>query len=941
MASLDALAELRLRDPPSSLEGAEAILAEVEREIGGGDGDARDAVEVQAKALTVVGLAHHYLGDLKQAVDCYQQAIDVSRTAGLVAPEAVARACLGPSKVSLGDAARAEQEIDRAEALATSSNRGFVGFCHAVVLQRTGRLLEASAIFARAIPWLEEVDDQPTLALAYSNWAVLLSYQGDLAQALQKLAAAEAIERRRDLRLLLAMDTHNMGFTLGRLGRLPDALAAFDRAEQAYSALGNPKRQVAVLQADRCEALLLAGMVGEALAAGQRAVDALVGIGDLAHLMECRVLLAQAHLAGGDYAAAAAEAAEAARGFTDASRPPWAALAHYVEIQADILATQDVGLPPPGLLERCRDLAAALDAEGWPTESVHVRTFAGRVALALGRADVAREELALAAPARHRGTADMRARAWLAMALLRLAEGDRGRAKRALSQGFSVIEHYLASLGATELRVNAASHGADLARTGVRLALEDRRAAEVLRWAERWRARALARPPVRPPDDEQLATDLAELRIARSELRQASLNRPTGPAEALIEAGPDRALAAPSRAVLLARVAELERSIRSRTLQAIDRDPARTGRIDLHGLRDALDERWLVEFVTSDNVLYAVTVTRNGTRLYRLGHGSIDEEKQYLLFALRRLHGMPGRSGGRQSLAATAARLDAMLFAPLQIPEGVPVVVVPTGTLHGLPWPALPTLAGRSTTVAPSAAIWLGGTGIRPATSPAPGRGLAGAHSAAPATPARPEASAVTLIAGPHLPQAADEIRQLAALYPRARCLTNGDATAPAVLAAMQQADVAHLAAHGTFRSDSPMFSSVLLADGPLNVYDLERLRRGPTTVVVAACDAAVNAVRHGDGLLGTGAALIGLGVRSVVAPVMPVPDHSTAPVMVALHRRLIAGDPPAQALAAAQDDQDPAVGAAFVCIGCNDRLSRSPAQEPAQLHRPGWTPIA
>jgi hypothetical protein len=51
----------------------------------------------------------------------------------------------------------------------------------------------------------------------------------------------------------------------------------------------------------------------------------------------------------------------------------------------------------------------------------------------------------------------------------------------------------------------------------------------------------------------------------------------------------------------------------------------------------------------------------------------------------------------------------------------------------------------------------------------------------------------------------------------------------------------------------------------------------------------------------------------------MPVPDGSTTPFMVALHQRIQAGAPPAEALAGARAGQDQAVAAAFICIGCND----------------------
>jgi CHAT domain-containing protein len=112
------------------------------------------------------------------------------------------------------------------------------------------------------------------------------------------------------------------------------------------------------------------------------------------------------------------------------------------------------------------------------------------------------------------------------------------------------------------------------------------------------------------------------------------------------------------------------------------------------------------------------------------------------------------------------------------------------------------------------------------------------------------------------------------------------------------------------------------LFDGPLTVYDLERLGRAPSTVVLSACDAGTVAVRTGDELLGTATAMIGLGVRSVIAPVMAVPDEATTPLMLALHRGLRDGMSPAAALARAAVAQPGVAAATFVCIGCDDGRS-------------------
>jgi CHAT domain-containing protein len=183
-----------------------------------------------------------------------------------------------------------------------------------------------------------------------------------------------------------------------------------------------------------------------------------------------------------------------------------------------------------------------------------------------------------------------------------------------------------------------------------------------------------------------------------------------------------------------------------------------------------------------------------------------------------------------------------------------------------------------------------------------------------------PRGRRVALVAGPDLPGGDLEVARLTELYPSARVLRGQAAAASDVRDAVERSDLVHLAAHGTFRSDAPLFSSLRLADGPLTVYELERLRSAPGTLVLPACDAAQLEVRPGDELLGTAAALLGLGVGSVVAPVLPVPDAATIPLMVALHERLKQGAPPSAALAQAAAEVDDPVALAFVCIGANER---------------------
>ena len=60
------------------------------------------------------------------------------------------------------------------------------------------------------------------------------------------------------------------------------------------------------------------------------------------------------------------------------------------------------------------------------------------------------------------------------------------------------------------------------------------------------------------------------------------------------------------------------------------------------------------------------------------------------------------------------------------------------------------------------------------------------------------------------------------------------------MLSALDGAWLAHIAAHGNFRADNPLFSSLMLDDGPLIVHDLERLNRAPYWLVLSCCDSGV-----------------------------------------------------------------------------------------------------
>jgi hypothetical protein len=326
-------------------------------------------------------------------------------------------------------------------------------------------------------------------------------------------------------------------------------------------------------------------------------------------------------------------------------------------------------------------------------------------------------------------------------------------------------------------------------------------------------------------------------------------------------------------------------------------------------LLDAVGDGRLLQIIDVDGTLHVLVCGGGRVRLSTPGcTEDVVRELDFLLFSLRRIAGGRSRHGRQdlERLMARAARLSELVLGPArrQLGDG-DIVIVPPGVLHAVPWGLLPELRDRPVVVAPSARTWLRARAITP-----------------------PGDERVVLVGGPGLPAADREIAELARRRPRAVRLADGTARCAAVLAALDGATLAHIAAHGTFRADSPLFSALHLDDGPLTVYDLERLGRAPTSLVLSACHAGRLAPTGADELLGLASSLIPLGTASVIAAVVEVDDAATAALMVTLHDHLLRGASLAVALCRTRSaDDDPlavATASSFICLG-----AASPAGAP------------
>lgn len=806
----------------------------------------------------------------------------------------------GATRAALNQADRAAQGLDGLPAARVLMQR-------ALILQRSGRTAEALDCYRRALPVLRRRSDHLHEARLRSNRGLLHLYCGDLNAAEADLTRAEALSDALGQHILTANVRWNLAFLEARRGDVPAALRLYDSTEAIYRRHGVPAPELLLT---RGELLLSVGLTGEARDAADRAVGELRSTGNRSLLPEALVLLAQAALAAGDTDAARDAARRAMRMFVGQRRDGWATVARYVALRAD----ERAGALTRGLRTRALRVAGELARMGWHTQELDARIVAVRVALAHRQVDTVRRELAQLDAARRRGPTELRIRAWYAEALLRMTTGDRRGAQNAVRAGLRVLDRQRATLGATELRVHVSGHGSELATLGLTLARSSDSAHRMFDWAERWRAGALRLRPVRPPDEPVLADALAELRRVSSQVE-----------EALLGEGVSRGASSP------ARLLRQKKSLEERVRRLVRRAPGAGLLADapepptVRQLAGHLGDRVLVELVEHEGSLLAVTVRDGTARLHELGRPElVHRSLKSLRFALRRLafeHGSPASlDSARATVNRSAERIDTELLSPLRsVLTDRRLVLVPTGALQTLPWALLPSCASRPVSVVPSAAVWLRGALGAPAATAAP---AAPASTARSGTGAGSGAGKVLLVCGPGLDGAAAEIDALAGMYPATTPLTGSRATVEAALSGLDGAEVAHIAAHGRVRSDNPLFSALDLADGPLTVYDLERLAHAPRLVLLPACQSGVSRVLAGDEVMGLTSALFALGTRTIFATVIPVPDAATHPLMVALHDALQQGIPPADALVYAQTKADPhdlsalATVAGFVCYG-------------------------
>ena len=754
----------------------------------------------------------------------------------------------------LGRARSAQRDLQRARTLLGEQAPPELELQSAVLHQNAGRLAEAAVIYRRILQHRDSPVD--VRAKVSNNLGMIEAHFGHYGVAMALLGQAKTLALEVGP-ALTAYFAEGEAWVMAHAGRLPESLRLFDEAERLF---GDAALPFGELYAEYADAMLDLRLIPEARLAADHALREFTATGVPLMQAEAQLRVARVALLADDFPAADGAAGQAVASFRRQQRTGWAARAVVVRVEARLHG----GSVTDEDLRQVRRAAMTLERLALTTEAVEGHLVAGRAGVALERTSWAASSFDRAHALARGASMLTRLRGRMAAAAAASMRDDRSRALRHCRDGLADLQRHRRQLGSTELRVLASAHGVELGQIALRMMTRSTSQVEVFNWMERNRAAALM--TVQRSNVDDFVEEFELLRSMQAQIRAAGGGSPG----------------------LIARHSALEQRLRRLTWETTSTSDSASRPIPTGELRQLLGDRLLVEYGVLDGELFAAVVSGRDVLVSRLGPVQVvRDEVEKLSFSLRSLL-RPAPSG------ATAARirlarsrighLRELLVRPLNLPTERELVIVPVDVLQSVPWPALHS---APLALSPSASFWAG-TRRR----------------------ARSGSDTVLLAAGPQLPAAEGEVRQLGALHDSNVVLCPPDSTVSNVANALEDVDTAHFACHGVIRSDNPMFSGLLLSDGYLTVQELELRNLAPYRVVLAACQAAADASYAGGETLGFVSALIARGTAGVLGSTLVVPDTATAPFMLRLHERLQGGFTLAAALHAARaslDLEDPA----------------------------------
>ncbi len=461
------------------------------------------------------------------------------------------------------------------------------------------------------------------------------------------------------------------------------------------------------------------------------------------------------------------------------------------------------------------------------------------------------------------------------------ASGNRGEAYTQYQLGRAQLESLRSNLGRDELKISFMKNKMELYERLVELCLDenfdDASQEDAFHYIELAKSRNLAEMIIRhgnglpeaAPGQSDLVHKIRELREElnwyqhRIELEQL---RPEGNAAARIEQL--RSDAQEKEKQLLRVFGELPtteaRSVPSRLESSLD------------AVRPFLGGTVLLEYFSVRDKILAAVVTNNDLEITAVTTvPRVSESLRLLRFQLGKFqhHQKVPEASSANAYRATMAHLTTLyneLVAPIRARLSAGhLVIIPHGTLHYLPFQAIHDGEAFLTdsfaiSYAPSAAVYAL-CHSRPAAS----------HNG----------SLIFGVPDAHAPLIKDEVESVHRILPNSELFLGEAANHEKLFERVRSSLIIHIATHGTFRPDNPMFSGVRLGDGFLYLYELYNLQLNAELLTLSGCATGLNVVADGDELVGLIRGALYAGARSLLLTLWEVNDRSATMFMTSFYK--------------------------------------------------------
>jgi CHAT domain-containing protein len=848
--------------------------------------------EALGRSLRSKGNALYMLGENQKALNLHDQALRIFRE--IHNPEEEARTLIPSIQplILLGKYDEAFGAAEDAKTIFKQLNDGkrwaHVEINVGNIYHRQDRFEEGLACYERAYEMLLCFRDSEGLAVALYNMAVCLITLNDFPRALATYQRAREMCVSHGMTLLVTQSDYNIAYLYYLRGEYSRAIEML-RATREQCEKNGDAHVLALCYLDLAEIYLELNLSTEAKESAHDGYLRFQKLGMGYEEAKCQAYEAMALSQLGKALGALDLFARARAKLVREKNLVWPWLLDLY--QAVVLYNEGRLFEARRL---CSGAAQFFDSSFLPNKAVLCHLLLARLSLRTGELAAAQAESSRAIERLERLEAPvLHYQAHFLMSQIQQTSGDLPNAYESCQKARGFLETLRSSLRGEELKIAFMKNRLEVYESLVDLCLFAERpnaAEESFGYIELAKSRSLAEllkrsgPSIRPPDagQSELVRRIREMReelnwyYRRIEIEQL---RAEEPSSERIEKLQTEALAHENE--LLHVLRELPQSEGN-----ANHGPAIS---PLENVRACLPpQAALVEYFSVKDQFIAAVLTHEGLKIVPVTPVS----RAVNLLRLLHFQISKFKLGAEYTQRFEKSMLDVMQVHLRQLYEEVlapiraylPVrhlIIVPHGVLHYLPFHALLDdkaylIDSFTVSYAPSASVF--------AHCQEKSMHAAGA----PLILGVPDAQAPLIL---------QEVRAVADILPESELIVGSAANERTLREKGLQSRLIHIATHGRFRQDNPMFSGICLGDAYLSLYDLYQLKLNAELVTLSGCATGMNVVTPGDELLGLVRGLLFAGAHSVLLSLWDVHDQSTADFMTCFYRRLEDGKDKSSAL--------------------------------------------